>query len=141
WEAAPRADRFDAPAPGAVADAGVSASGRRRLREPWDESGGLNGAGVRRRLEEPTGPRDPGVAAADTGVSASGRRRLRESWDGADPAAANTGVSATGRRRLREPWDAVDAGPTGSVADSGVSASGRRRLREPWEPGPDGLNG
>jgi Protein of unknown function (DUF3710) len=126
-----------------VADSGVSASGRRRLREPWEADDAVSASG-RRRL------REPGAPAADTGVSASGRRRLREPWEdeagragfdqpsgrrrlsnpAGDPlsTAADTGVSASGRRHLREP------GPP--VADSGVSASGRRRLREPWEAAP-----
>ena len=156
---APEPAPWDAgPGPGA-ADTGISASGRRRLREPWDE---------------------PGAPVADTGVSASGRRPVREPWEGAEPgggprsrdadpggsngsggrrrlderplglpdedlrsagpepraSVADTGVSASGRRRLRESWDESgprDAGPSGRVADTGVSASGRRRLREPWD--------
>lgn len=139
-----------------VADTGVSASGRRRLREPGPErppaaDAGVSGTG-RRRLREPW---EPGEPVADTGVSATGRRRLREPagdaappWETArgvpndgpggrrrlgespGPPAADTGVSASGRRRLREPWDEA-----GSL-DGGPGASGRRRLREPWEDTP-----
>ncbi|GAA5116381.1 DUF3710 domain-containing protein [Pseudonocardia adelaidensis] len=139
-----------------VADTGVSASGRRRLREP-----GERGAP---RPAEPFAPPGPAGAdrrapAAGAGVSATGRRRLRESWEPSEPG-VDAGVSATGRRRLRESWD--DAGPRretapggpsgsggrrgpdvappvlpgGAAADTGVSASGRRRLREPWDEAP-----
>ncbi len=143
WDAGPRgldgaprrpAEPFgarprDEPPP-SVPDTGVSASGRRRLRAPFDGA-------------DPVGP------AADTGVSASGRRRLREPWEtGAGEAGGRPWPGEgpdpdgfpSGRRRLRDPWDPAPA-PTGSVADTGGSASGRRRLREPWDEAAGGLDG
>ncbi|MHA6619175.1 DUF3710 domain-containing protein [Pseudonocardia sp. DLS-67] len=118
----------------AAADTGVSASGRRRLREPWDEAGPLDGdpgASGRRRLREPWDDA-PRASAADAGVSATGRRHLREP-DPSGPAAADSGVSATGRRRLRESWDEAGAGEPARMNGPVDQASGRRRLQEPWE--------
>jgi hypothetical protein len=124
---------------GAVADTGVSASGRRRLREPWDE----------------VGPRDARAGSngsvADTGVSASGRRRLREPWDDGGPRPSEAGPGGPngsgGRRRLNE----SDPRDAGAVPDPSVSVTGRRRFREPWdeagsdaglrERAPGGVNG
>jgi Protein of unknown function (DUF3710) len=101
-----------------VSDTGVSASGRRRLRERWETGpGGPDGPGGRRRLDEPPAPR--GVDAGDSGT---GRRRLRESWEGAAP---DTGP--------REPAPAPPNG-SGEYRQAGFGpAEGRRRLREPWD--------
>jgi Protein of unknown function (DUF3710) len=154
----------------AAADTGVSASGRRRLRESWDET--VGGAGGQ-SWEPGVGSGSP---AADVGVSASGRRRLRESMDEVGPGGGPqpwetvsrgpNGSGAPGSRGRRPPAEPFGeprragaesgdpvGGPSASAADTGVSASGRRRLREswdeagrgtgrpPWEPGPGGLNG
>ncbi len=142
---------------GPVADAGVSASGRRRLRDSWDEAGravgpelhdsGVSGTGGSRRSAEPLGesgwgrvePREPGAGSAgpvaDAGVSATGRRRLREPWDEADDSA----VSGTGgRRRFAEPtgesgWAGAQPRYPGGSNASGMPGSGARRLEESFD--------
>jgi hypothetical protein len=111
----------------------VSGTGRRRLREPWEQgpaAAPVNGV----HQPAPGGRRGQGAfddPIADTGVSASGRRRLREPLEAGGPA-ADSGVSASGRRRLREPWDEAAPAPSDGPG-------GRRRLSAPEPVEPAGL--
>jgi hypothetical protein len=90
----------------------VSASGRRRMREPLDDV----------------------APVSDAGVSASGRRRLREPWEEAGPEPGAPGGSG-GRRRLGEPAPVDHGDRRRREADPGddliSGTGGRRRLREP----------
>ena len=112
-----------------VADTGVSASGRRHLREPgrgpepWDTSGGTGTAGGR-PLREPFGERGPvpesyGRPVGEHVADDPGGRRRRDAGERGDELISGTG----GRRRLREP------GPTRPVRDGSPTEPGRRAER------------
>ncbi|QYN38523.1 DUF3710 domain-containing protein [Pseudonocardia sp. DSM 110487] len=107
-------------------DTGVSASGRQRPREPWERGpGDADRSGGRRRLDELPALRD------DAGVSGTGRRRLRESWDGAAP---DTGPREPAPRPPDGSGEYHQAGVDARFRPvDDVSASGRRRIREPLD--------